>query len=175
MFFCDYATENGAHESGRGCWGLRPTPQIAFRRRHSSKLVFVIDSAPFLNRFGDNFKDLSARDSVLFGNKKDKCLYTCAVAELRLAALKRERERERDIYIYIYIYKYIRIIYYSTVKLSDAYHFDDPINFAATLRFNVTWQGIWLARKNFSATRLQTRIALSRFIEYFKEEHKYMK
>ena len=70
---------------GSGACG-RP-PKIEFRRRHRSKNLFI-DSTQFLDRFGEDFEDFSARCSVVFCNTNDKCLYTCAVAEPRLAALK---------------------------------------------------------------------------------------
>ena len=50
-----------------------------------------IDSVPFWDRFGDDFEDFPARCSVVFCKINDKYLYTCAVAEPRLAALKIKR------------------------------------------------------------------------------------
>ena len=67
--------------------------------------------APFLDRSGDDFEDFSVRCSVVFCNTNDKCLYTCAVAEPRLAALK------RYIYIYIYIIVNLKVPQRNHVKI----------------------------------------------------------
>ena len=49
---------------GSGASG-RPE-KIEFRRRHHSKDVFVIDSAQFLDHFGNDFGSVSARRSMVF-------------------------------------------------------------------------------------------------------------
>ena len=87
-FCCDFATEMGriSRAVGSRTCGRPPTNHVS--TPPSFQGSFFIDSAQLLDRFDDDFLI--------------KCLYTCAVAEPRLAALK--------ISIYIYIYIYICII-----------------------------------------------------------------
>ena len=94
----------------RGYQGLRPPPTNHVRASPSFQGRLFIDSASFWDRFGDDFEDFSARCSVVFCNTNDKCLYTCAVAEPRLAALK--------IYLYAYsctINSYLSIYSYASL------------------------------------------------------------
>ena len=88
LFFCDCATENGAHKSGRGFRGLRPPPPKSFFGAAIVQRTFFYPFGKFLDRFGDDFEDFSGRCSVTFSKQNDKCIYTCAVAESRLATLK---------------------------------------------------------------------------------------
>ena len=92
----DFATQNGAHESGRGFWGLRPPLQNHVSPPPSFQECFFIDSALFLNHFGDDFEYFSAKSSVVFCNTNDKCLYTNIWIYKYISIW--------IIYIYIYIY-----------------------------------------------------------------------
>ena len=90
--------------SGRGFRGMRPSRQNRVSAPPSfqgssawpkSRFGAAIVPRKFFHRFGTVlgsiwrwFRRLFRRCSVVFCNTNDKCLYTCAVAEPRLAALK---------------------------------------------------------------------------------------
>ena len=86
--FGDFATQNKAPESRRWVPGLAAAPKSRVSVPASFQGRFLIDSAPFWDRFGDDFEGFSAMCSVVFCNIIDICLFNCAVAELQLAALK---------------------------------------------------------------------------------------
>ena len=101
--FLVFATQNEATESAPWIPGRAADPPKSSFGAAIVPSTFFIDSAPFGDRFGDDFEDCSARCSVVFYNKNNKCLYTCAVAELRLAAL--------NIYVYVYLHILNECIY----------------------------------------------------------------